>query len=279
LELSIRKNDVVKSHFDGVFAYCSNVAVGEFGMFFVVDLDVGLSIAFRIDYQEQTHSQFYEVARLDSDAKPRTYVSDFSQLGATFCESLLTLWHLSSGVVHRMLKFDTVVTAVAWDWCFNGLFVGTRDRISYLNVNGDILCASKLGTPVTSCLSLNLPLAEMRRCAMCGMSNGEVWLVSPAFDRREMELRRLDTRHRADVVEWIPHRSKSGVASVDKDGNVCLWSCVGLRAPKLKYQLFMKCTGCELRPVTACPRCNRALCEQCSHGHSPGRCTGLDNGN
>jgi hypothetical protein len=262
-----RTGEILRCHFDVNFAFVSNMAVGEYGIFFVLDFIIGFSVSYRLEYQPAGIT-FHKVARFDVDLAPVSCVSDMNALVATYSEALLTLWHLSSGITHRRLKFGSPIAAAAFDCRFDCLFVATVDRMAYLNVNGEILCEIALNVVVTAISCPVLPMSHHKRCVVCGTQDGEIWLMSPVFESREMATRQLDSPHRATVRDFVTPRSRTGMISLDRNGVGVLWTGTGLRASRLKPSVVVKCAACENKPEVACPKCNRILCEHCAKDHS-----------
>jgi hypothetical protein len=155
------------------------MAVGKYGIFFVLDLIIGFLVLCRLEYQPAGIT-FHEIARFD--VSPVSCVSDMNALVATYSEALLTLWHLSSGIVHRRLKFGASITAAAFDCGFDCLFVATVDRMAYLN--GEILCEIPLTIMVAVISCPVLPMGHSKRCVVCGTKDGEIWLMLPVFESR-----------------------------------------------------------------------------------------------
>jgi hypothetical protein len=271
----IRTSEILRCHFDATFAFVSNMAVGEYGIFFVLDFIIGFSVSCRLEYQTAMIT-FHEIARFDVDLSPVSCVSDMNALVATYSESVLTLWHLLSGIVHRRLKFDAMITAAAFDCRFDCLFVATVDRMVYLNVNGEILCEISLNIVVTALSCPVLPMGHHKRCVVCGTKDGEILLMSPVFESKGMVTRKLDSPHRARVRDFVIPRSRNGMISLDGNGVGVLWTATGVRATKLKPSVVVKCAVCENKPAVACPKCNRILCEHCAKDHS--RCLVLADG-
>jgi hypothetical protein len=66
---------------DLLLAFVRGLEVGELGLFFVVDLEVGLTLAFKIEKGQK----FVQCSRAESDDWPFTCVSDLDSLAATAC--------------------------------------------------------------------------------------------------------------------------------------------------------------------------------------------------
>jgi hypothetical protein len=257
-----------------LFPFTVDLAVGELGIYFVIDLIVGSSIAFRIEYGNYNAS-FYQISRFDSDDVPSTCVSDVDQLAATFCGQILTLWHICQGTVHRRLQFSSLITAVAFDAPAACLFVATRDKCIYMTVNGDILCETALarGGPRISVAAFgNALLSRPKRMAICGTTTGELWLVSPVFETKDMVIEKPLSLHQSRIRRLTLNRSKTAMLSIDGTGRVCLWTSLGVPGPKLKSDVYGKCASCNERPTIWCSKCSRAVCARCSHEKRPGPC-------
>jgi WD40 repeat protein len=257
-----------------LFPFTVDLAVGELGIYFVIDLVVGSSIAFRIEYGNCI-ANFYQISRFDSDDVPSTCVSDVDQLAATFCDQTLTLWHLCQGTVHRRLQFSSPITAVAFDAQAACLFVATREKCVYMSVNADILCEMAIarGGPQISVVAFGSALlSRSKRMAICGTTTGELWLVSPVFDTKSMVIDKPLSLHQSRIRRLVLNRSKTAMLSIDAAGHVCLWTSLGVPGPKLRSDVYGKCASCNERPTIWCTKCSRALCAKCSHERQPGPC-------
>jgi hypothetical protein len=268
------KSEVSVSKFDLLFGFCTKLSVGELGIFFVLDLSVGLSIAYRIEYADG--QPLREIARLDSDGKPTTCVSDLSVLGATFCDRRLVLWDLASGITHRTLRFDSRVVATCFDAVFGCLFIALTDRMLYANVNGEVICELQVDLRVTVAACPALPLAHSKRCFFCGTDTGDIWLASPVFDSSKLVLRQLEKVHISPVRDIVLHPAKTGMVSTDTAAFACFWSCAGIKAARLKTACVAKCAMCHSKPAVCCGKCGHILCDQCGKGHSQRKCLGLE---
>jgi hypothetical protein len=264
-----------QARMDSSLAFVHNISIGELGFHFVVDLVIGLTIAFRIEYQDRVTS-FSQSSKFESDDVPITCLSDTDSLAATSSGTIVSLWYLPNGLLHRKLTFDAVVTAVAFDVPFSCLFIATERGCFYANVNGDVLC--QVGVPgpsVSVALFLNDSLSYTKRVAICGTTNGELWFASPNFDLRSIDISSIPSEHSAKIISLTPHPSRGGVMSADADGLVCFWSCVGVQVPKLRPEMYRRCAACGGKPLVVCQKCNSALCQKCAHECNPGRCLGL----
>jgi hypothetical protein len=255
-------------------AFATRLAVGELGLHFALDLRVGRTLAFRVEYSEPP--AFAPTAAFECDGEPSTCVSDRHALAATFCADRLTLWHIASASPHRALAFDVLVRAAAFDPQTESLIVATVSELVFLSINGEVLakCAIDTGTRV-SCATF-VGNAEVKHGAFCGTDNGELWFAVPLYESGEVDLRPLTSPHLTDgaeIRELIVHRLKGGMLSVDKRGRVCAWTCLSeTHPPRLNPGLFRKCHACRKPPTTCCAKCSLALCDGCSHERNPGRC-------
>jgi hypothetical protein len=79
---------------DPILAHVCNIAVGEQGLFFVVDLSIGSSLSFRIEYRQRGEVAFAQAARIEWEGIPKTVVSGVDAVGSTFCWQCLTIWNV-----------------------------------------------------------------------------------------------------------------------------------------------------------------------------------------
>jgi hypothetical protein len=82
-----KKGAVIHLHTDPLLAFISNISVGEFGLFFVENLSIGLSIGFRIEY-EVGRVRFGQVSRFESEGPPVNVASDWAAVALTFSRRL-----------------------------------------------------------------------------------------------------------------------------------------------------------------------------------------------
>jgi hypothetical protein len=205
---------------DPAFEFVTSMAIGEFGIFCVVDLTPGLSLAYRIVYNEKAAASLNFLARCESGGSCRSAVSDVSAIAATFSDANLLIWHLSSGAIHRRLKFESAVTAVAFDSNFHGLMVATDQCCIYLSINGERLLSIKF-PHVSQLVFVFLNMADPNRCALCGTKSGKLVALHPNFVNDKIEVNELETRHSAAVTQLILHRSRKYLISIDESGRVC----------------------------------------------------------
>jgi hypothetical protein len=241
ISLCNRKKDVLHVVIDPLLPFLCNIAVGEFGLYFVVDLNVGTSIAYQIEYGDSTVS-FTEISRFESDGVPSTIVLDRTAICATAHGVAVVLWHVWTGIIHRRLNFETTVTAISADSAMNCFLVATIGKLFYINVNGDVLCDAALESGVKFVVSrfVGLPISGGERGAFCGTADGGIWLVSPSFASKRIETQRLASLHEYEIRRLILHRRKGGMLSVDVGGVVCAWTCAGeSKTPRLKPDLFV----------------------------------------
>jgi hypothetical protein len=220
-----KKGDVIHLRSDPLLASMSNISLGEFGLFFVADLSIGLSIAFRIEY-ESGKVLFGQLSRFESEGPPFSVVSDRAAVAATFYKRKVTIWNLCSATVHRVLQFDEKVTALAIDAAFTGIFVATVRQLYYVSVNGDVLCESLLeeGERITTVQFVGKQIGDAHRYGFCGTTTGEVWVVVAGFQTKSFDLLRLASPHKCEVRELVVHPMKGILLSVDTEGVVCSWT-------------------------------------------------------
>jgi hypothetical protein len=272
LAISITHADkIVCSRTDPCLAFITNIAVGDLGLFFVADLAVGATMAFRAEYREGP--SFTALGRFDSDTVTRSVVSDIDGLCATACGRRMTLWHVFTGETHRVIEFEAEVSAMAFDSEFSCLFVATKEKLAFVTVDGETICQGVNDLGITAAACVRLPMGELERAVVCGAAGGVVLLVSPGWENSSLRVRKLNSLHKSDVKEVIA--DGNAVFTVDAEGEVCVWTCVGVQAV-IRPELFRRCADCDEKPVEGCPKCNRMLCMKCLQEHYPGRCLGFD---
>jgi hypothetical protein len=217
LEVVSRKASIV-SHSNPIFAFATSIAVGELGLYFVVDLETGVSIGYRIEYRDRRVVSFYSVSRCETDAPPKSAVSDTDGIVATASGLFLTLWQLESGIVHRRIRLESKITAVAFDASFHSIMAATEDQFVYLDVNGDVLLSLGLGGRVVCSMAF---VSQAESCAFAGTREGKLVVLRPMFREKRIDAKEMESGHKAAIVGLLVHPSKKLVLSVDADG--CVW--------------------------------------------------------
>jgi hypothetical protein len=146
-----------------------------------------------------------------------------------------------------------------------------------MNVNGDILCEARLAEQrrkISAVAFVGAPLQQPRRAAICGTTIGELWTVTPVFETKLMEMTKQPSLHHSKIEQLIFNRTKTAMLSLDAAGLVGVWTTLGVHAPRLGPELFVKCAACDQKPVTWCVRCNQMFCAQCSHERKGAACPG-----
>jgi hypothetical protein len=249
---------------DPTLAFARNLAIGETGLFFVIDFTIGLSIAYKIEYQSKMVTNFTEISVFPSDGIPKSVVSDRDLVAATFSGNCLMIWNLFGMTIHRKIELDSKIFSIAFDPAFSCLLVATDRRGIYMTVNGDVLCEVPLnGIEIVVSVFLRLPLSETRRAAICGSSTGEIWLVSPRFDLKLLEVKQLESPHRAEIKEFVIHQSMRLFVSIDVTGLVYSWTAIGLTGEVMNISAVSCCPNCGNKAVKSCVNCSRSFCSQC----------------
>jgi hypothetical protein len=183
---------------DLLLGFTTHLSVGEFELYFVMDLSVGLSLGFHVEYGARGSASFHNISRFEGDAAPFSLISDRAAVCATFSGRTVTIWHIWSGVVHRSLKFELKVTMIAIDAEFEGLIVANFTRVCYVNFNGDILCEVSLteSDRITAMKCMEMPIAESRRGVFCGTITGEIWILLTDFRTKTFEIVKLESGHK-----------------------------------------------------------------------------------
>jgi hypothetical protein len=236
-----RKKQTLYMTVDPLLPFLSSITVGEFGLYFVADLDIGTTIAYRLEYSNSGLS-FSETSRFESDGVPSTIVLDSVGVCATAHSVGVVLWNVWTGIVHRRLKFDSRVTSISADSLFNCFLVATVGNVYYINVNGEVICESPLESRLRISVSrfVILPSFELARCAFCGTTSGEVWLMRPDFESKRIAMQSLASLHCCEIQRLVMHERRGGMLSVDMSGAVCAWACEGdVRTPKLRPDIFV----------------------------------------
>jgi hypothetical protein len=260
--LNYKTGAVLAQKVDPLFAFANHVAVSENGLFFAVDLTVGFAIVYQIDYGAKF--DFHKLSMFSCSGVPQTIVSESDLVCVTACDDAVTVWNIRTGGTHRTIRMDAEVAALSFDPCYSYFMVATSQGGFCLDVNGNFLCQKLFeGVSIVTLTVFPLPASEIRRCAICGTADGKIWLASPRFDLGSIELKRLNSGHRAAIRDFVVHRSKRTFLSVDLHGIVYSWTAQGLLAPRMKPSLFLRCLTCNGRVRKCCRNCNRAFCERC----------------
>jgi hypothetical protein len=220
-----KKGDILHLRADQLLAFVSNISVGEFGLYFVADLTIGITIAFRVEYKPAMVS-FGQISRFETDGTPFTVLSDRAAIAATFSGKTLVMWHIWSGVLHRTLKFAGRITAIEMDAAFNGLILATIHQLVYVTINGEVLCETEFqgNDRVTALKFVSFPMTDAVRVVFCGTSAGEVWVVIPDFRAKSFEMMKLASPHRSEIRDLLIHATKGVMLSADIGGAVCSWT-------------------------------------------------------
>ena len=257
--------------YDPLYSFITSIHVSSDGIFFVVDLSVGLTFCFRIEYNHKSVRCITKASEFLSPGKPRSVVLGRDFVVATFTGNVITLWNIFGATTHRKITCDSPITSLTVDSELGCFIVTTVTNGIIVNLNGETLVSLDVsGAKITAVATFELPLSSMSRATILGGDDGSVWLMSPRYDLRTAEIKRLKPAHNAPIRAFVIHSSKRAFLSVDTAGVINVWTANGLPpANPIKLDLFASCAFCERRPTSHCINCSRGVCDACmseSHG-------------
>ena len=262
---STTKSGYRKEKNDNYFAFASSINVSRNGLFLSVDFVFGLTRIWRIKYKDIYPSEIEQISDFSWSSKPTSLISGTHFICATRLETEVVIWEINGGTIHRILKFGTLITAMAMDDEFGAIWITTVNHGYYYSINGQRLAEidfEKFDIKVTAMTAMPSNYADRDRTVICGCDDGKVLIATSRIETRTIDVKILPSKHSWKINRITFHPNRTSFLTTDISGAVFIWSAGEKSVLPLKC--FEECAICKGKPDKFCDCCGRAICYNCA---------------
>ena len=267
--INVKTNEVYFRKHSHLFLFASGISIAANGLLLAVDYKFGMTRVYRIFYKDNAPRMVRTCSIFGWNTKPKSIISGSDLVIASMCGPVLTLWNIFAATIHRVVKLDADIVCMAFDETVNSIWVMTQRKGVFMTVNGYILAEIEMTEIVTSIKVVRLPREEPRRSAILGTEDGSIYIVTPNYETRTVEMKKLPSPHTCAIKKVSLHSSNKTFVSISRDGLVCSWNSLGLAGPRLALVQIAHCCSCENKATLYCNSCNRGICADCAEGAKP----------
>jgi WD40 repeat protein len=265
--LSIVRVDIDRYDFsmvDHFFAFANSISLSSNHMFLAVDYEFGMTEIHRIHYHNGDPHRITRMSEMYWNGSCKSQVDGEHWVCATAGREQVVVWDIVNGWILRVLRPFTRVTGLALDEDFGGIWITADADCFFYSLNGKLLVKLTVKTPITAIVALPLPVSEIERYALCGGSDGTIFIVWPKLGLGTAAVRPLPSEHGTAIDYFAIHPDNKKFISVDKAGLPFVWTGLGLPSSPMPLESYLGCALCGRQHGVICTNCARAVCPHCA---------------
>jgi hypothetical protein len=252
----------VVSHFDSLFQFAVSLHISHNRLFLVVDFEFGMTRTYRMVYANGKPDAVCFISDFSWNDIPRSVVSGVHWIIATAAVDYLVLWEIFSGAIHRSVGTNGKIIDLAFDE-EHGVWAATATEVQLYSINGELIGAAPIPHRPSRIEAIQLHSSQTPRAAILGTVSGEVLLLQANFATRKIDIKDLQSRHSARIVNIVVQKGCKLFLTIDERGIPFAWSAIGLGGQGLLPEVHEECQLCEGVPTELCASCKRAVCPAC----------------
>lgn len=261
---------------DHYFTFASSMNVSNNGLFLSIDFEFGLTRIWKIKYKwdktAMIPNELEQLSDFSWSSKSTSLISGTHFICASKLNTEVVLWEINAGTIHRILKFATLVTAIAMDDEFNAIWIATSSHAYYYSINGQRLADVAFDTlisryqgnniKITTMSAMPLNYADNERAVVCGCEDGGILILIPRIETGLIDVKILNSMHSCRITRITFHPNRWCFISSDKNGLVYIWSAC---EKHLALDCYENCAVCNMKHDRFCEHCGRAICSNCTY--------------
>ncbi|OHT02675.1 hypothetical protein TRFO_30173 [Tritrichomonas foetus] len=248
-----------------LYGLAESISVSIDGVFFVIDFAFGITRAYKVIFSSGNPQRAKCISEFSAGAKPKSSVSGHDWLCATASGKRLAFWEIITGTVHRLIKFDSTITAVAFDESGYYVWVAVGKKIYIIGINGSILGECEVSPEnITALMHI-----DRKPTAFCGTEHGRIFMLTFDLTSSSIDIHELESKHKDPIEKIVQQRVAKHYFSVDSTGRIEKWNPEG-DSINDESSVFTSCAVCTAPTHTLCQFCNKPVCAQCMPNHSKG---------
>ena len=248
-----------------MYGLAESISVSVDGVFFVIDFAFGITRAYKVIFSSGTPTRAKCISEFSAGAKPKSSVSGHDWVCATASGKRLAIWEIITGTVHRLIKFDSLITAVAFDESHYYIWVAVSKKVKIIGINGIILGEQEVPDCITAMMHI-----DRKKTTFCGTETGRIFMLTFNLTTGLIDIQELESKHKDPIEKIVQQNSIKRYISVDSTGRAEKWNPEGEEIDDEETHVFSSCAICTNPTSTLCQFCNKPICDQCMPKHAKG---------
>ena len=253
------------TEYNFIYGHAISISVSSDSVFFAIDFAFGLTRVYKVIFSKGIPVTANCLSEFSAGSSPKSSVSSHEWVCATASGTILVLWEIVSGTVHRVIHFEDTVSAVSFDESSSSVWAAIGSRIVLIALNGAILAETQISERVSA-----LTRVDGETSAICGTDKGRLFVLRYDLEQEKISQTEMQSQHECYITKIVWQREVRRYLSVDVLGRVFQWNTEGTPETEVETSVFTSCAVCTNPTHTICQFCNKPICAQCRPGHLRG---------
>ena len=248
-----------------LYGLAGSISASIDGVFFVIDFAFGITRAYKVIFSGGNPVQAKCISTFSIGSRPISSISGYDWICASASSNRLALWEIITGTVHRLIDFDSLITALSFNESGYYIWVAVSNKIEIVGVNGNILSEKVIEDDVITAITH----INRTHNAFCGTKKGKLFMLHFDLASGEINLKELNSLHSNPIEKIIVQRTIRQYLTLDSTGMIEKYDNDG-NLINGESPIFTACAICTNPTHELCQFCNKPICKKCMPNHLKG---------